>query len=74
MTNAKMDLFAEPKIVVLATQVTTTAAWLQLWTIVKPIHATKVREIVMLMPIAKVDWSVELTTVVRIGPKVTIVV
>ena len=74
MTNAKTDLSAEPKTAVLPTQVTTTAAWLQLWTIAKPIHAMKVREIAMQMMIAKVDWSVALTTAVRIGPLVTIVV
>ena len=55
MANAKTDLSAEPKTAILPTQVTTTVAWLQLWTTVKPIHAMKVRAIVMLMKIAKVD-------------------
>ena len=52
----------------------TIAACNQLWITVKPNHAKMVKVIVTLMVIVKVDWSVALTTVVRIGPKVTIVV
>ena len=52
----------------------TIAACNQLWTIVKPTHAKRVRAIATLMEIVKMDWSVVLTIVDRIGPKVMIVV